>query len=84
MENIETLRNKIDKIDDKIADLLNARAKLVIKIGNLKRKLNMDVIQRKREEEIYERIKSRVKILKSSNVESIWKEIIIACRLIQS
>ena len=77
-------RRKIDKIDDKIAELLNIRAKIVLEIRLVKKKLNMDVIQPEREKEILSKMKKKLGILKSSSVEAIWKEIINACRLIQN
>ena len=84
MEKIEKFRKKIDKIDDKITDLLNTRAKIVIEIGILKKKLNMDVIQPNREKEILERLKKRSDILNHTSIEAIWKVIINTCRIIQS
>lgn len=84
MEKIEIFRKKIDKVDDKITDLLNTRAKIVIEIGILKKKINMNVHQPQREKEILERLKKRSVILKGISVEAIWKEIINACRIIQS
>ena len=67
----------------KIADLLNIRAELALKIGNLKKKSKMDVIQSRREELILDRIKTKVKILSEENIEAIWKEILNACRHVQ-
>jgi len=83
MEKIEKLRKKIDKTDDKIIDLLNKRAKIVRKIGIVKNDLNMVVNQPEREKEILDRLKKRAVILNSKNIEAIWKEIMIACKLIQ-
>jgi len=36
------LRKKIDEIDDKLIDLLNERAKIVIEVGNLKKSEKLD------------------------------------------
>jgi chorismate mutase/prephenate dehydratase len=84
MENIEIIRKEIDKIDDKITELLNIRAELALKIGDLKRKSNLEISQPKREEQILERIRSRVKILSGEDIEAIWREILNACRYIQA
>ncbi len=83
MEKIEKLRKEIDRTDDKIIDLLNERAEIVVKIGILKKNLNVDVNQPQRETEILDRLKKRALTLKSTNIEAIWKEIMIACKLIQ-
>ncbi|MFX0077471.1 MAG: chorismate mutase [Candidatus Hermodarchaeota archaeon] len=84
MEDIEILRKDIDKIDDKIVDLLNMRAKLVVEIGNIKKKMNIKVLNPQREKQILERVKENSILLKSTSIEAIWKEILHACRLIQS
>ena len=36
IEKIQELRKKIDELDDKIIDLLNQRAKIVIEVGDIK------------------------------------------------
>lgn len=84
MEKIENLREDIDKIDDKIVDLLNMRAKLVVEIGNLKKKIRIKILQPQREKEILERVKKKSILLKSTSIEAIWKEILNACRIVQS
>ncbi|MFX1377395.1 MAG: prephenate dehydratase [Promethearchaeota archaeon] len=80
---LRELREEINKIDDTIIDLLNKRGEIVIKIGNLKDKLNMKVFHRQREKEIIERIKEKSTVFNSSIVEAIWKEIISASKFIQ-
>ena len=37
---IQELRKKIDEIDDKLVDLLNERARIVIEVGNIKKTEN--------------------------------------------
>jgi chorismate mutase len=83
MEEIEILRKEIDKIDDKIVDLLNMRAEIVAEIGNIKRKIGLEVLNPQREEEILKRVKKKSILLKNTSIEAIWKEILNACRLIQ-
>ncbi|MFX1239713.1 MAG: chorismate mutase [Promethearchaeota archaeon] len=84
MEEIEILRKDIDKIDDKIVDLLNMRAELVVEIGKIKKQMKIEVLQPQREKEILKRVKEKSILLKSTSIEAIWKEILNACRLIQS
>ena len=76
-------REKINEIDDKLINLLNERANLVLEIGNVKKRLNIEVIQPQREAEIFQRLKSKSTIFTSSSIEAIWKEIISASRVIQ-
>ncbi|MGQ4875105.1 MAG: prephenate dehydratase [Promethearchaeia archaeon] len=80
---LEELREEINHIDDEIIELLNKRGLIVQEISDVKNKLGMDVFQPKREQEIIDRIKSKSKILKRHNIESIWKEIMGACKEIQ-
>lgn len=80
---LEGCRKNIDKIDTKMIKLLNKRGKLVQNIGKIKKKLNMDISQLERERQVIERMTLKSKILKNASVESIWREIIKACKLIQ-
>ncbi|UCC18606.1 MAG: chorismate mutase [Promethearchaeota archaeon] len=83
-EDLRRYRKKVDKIDDKLLNLLNKRGKTVLKIGKIKKKAHMVINQSQREEEIIERIKLKSIILEKASVENIWREIIHACKLIQS
>lgn len=76
-------RKEIDEIDNRIVDLLNKRGSFIIKLGEIKKKLNLEVFQPQREREIIERIKSKSSIFKKSSMEIIWNEIISASKLIQ-
>ena len=80
---IEELREVINEIDDKIIILLNERGEIVLKIGNLKKILDLNVFQPIREKEIIERIKTKSTILKPMSIEAIWREILSASKLIQ-
>ncbi|MFX0000795.1 MAG: chorismate mutase [Candidatus Hodarchaeota archaeon] len=80
---LEKLRKDIDKIDNKIIELLGKRGIIAQKIGTLKRRLNKDIFQPQREKEIIEGIKRKSTVLKAISVEAIWREIIDACKLIQ-
>ena len=82
-EDLNKLRDEINKIDDKLVDLLNKRGNNVIKIGDLKNKLNLTVFQPHRENEIIERLENKSTIFKNTSIEAIWKEIMSASKLIQ-
>ncbi|MFW9938221.1 MAG: prephenate dehydratase [Candidatus Thorarchaeota archaeon] len=83
VKKVEELRKEIDKIDDNIIDLLNKRGNLVIQIGNIKKALNLDIVQPAREQEILNKIKSKPGTFQQASMEAIWKEIISASRVIQ-
>ena len=52
---IEELRKEIDGIDDQLVELLNERAKRVLKIRGLKQQGKLSLFDPKREEEIFNR-----------------------------
>ena len=83
-ELLEEYREQISKIDNDIIELLNKRGSIIQKIGNLKIKLGMEINQPEREKEIINRIKKKSIILKPTSIESIWREIFIASKLIQN
>ncbi len=52
MDNLKKLRNEIDKIDEKILELLDRRMAIASEIGRIKRNLGIPIEDIKREEEI--------------------------------
>lgn len=82
-KDLENARKEIDEIDDQIIDLLNKRGNAVIKIGSIKKALNIEVSQPNREKEVFDRIKRKRTVFKKSSIESIWKELISASKVIQ-
>ncbi len=58
---IDYLRKEIDALDSKIVDLLNERAKIVLKIGEIKKRNRAQVYVPHREQEVYSRITSQNK-----------------------
>lgn len=83
IQKLEEYRKRIDEIDNEIVELLNKRGITVSKIGEIKKLLNLEVIQTEREREILERIKNKTKIIKPDSIGAIWKEILSASRSIQ-
>ena len=80
---LEQFRLDIDKIDDKIINLLNKRAEIVLNISRVKKILNLDTYQPQREREIIQRIVEKSTILKSTSIKTIWSEIIGASKDLQ-
>ena len=66
---IKELRNRIDKVDDQIFDLIIKRFDYVKKIGKVKKEMNMPVDDKAREEIIIERLSEKL----NSNIN--YKEI---------
>ncbi len=81
--NLDKLREEINEIDNELVKLLNNRADIVLKIGEIKNKLNLDTYQPEREIKVINNVKKLSKVIKPASIEAIWKEIIGACKLIQ-
>ena len=68
MKEIQTLRRRIDEIDDRILELINQRLKVAERIGSLKSRSGAAVIDSQRETQIYERLSSLNQIIKLLNM----------------
>ncbi len=55
-QKIKEFRKKIDEIDNKLVDLLNERARIVIEVGNVKKIAKLDFHSPSREQEILARL----------------------------
>ncbi len=83
-ESIEDLRREIDSIDEKILELLNRRAKLAKKIGEIKKKEGKEIHVPERERKIFERLSKINKErfgeeFPTEAIFHIYREIISAC-----
>lgn len=77
-------RNKIDKIDKKILDLLNERAKCAVEIGKIKQ-ASLPVYVPSRETEVIDNlIKNNKGPLNKQDISVIYREIISVCRGMES
>lgn len=73
---LKNLRQKIDKIDDSILELLNKRARLAIEIGAIKKEGNHAIYVPEREREIYQRlINTNRGPFPNSAVKNVFREI---------
>lgn len=74
MKNLEELREEIDRIDKDIVKLFESRMEKVEKVSEYKRKNNIGILNRSREEEVIRRNK---KYLKNKNLEPYLEEFYI-------
>lgn len=76
---IKRYRKEIDKVDSKILELLNKRARHVIKIGKIKKGVAADFHSPERERQIYERLEKENKgPFPQEGVRAIFREIMSA------
>lgn len=57
MATLEELRAEIDRLDDELVRLLNARAMCAREIGRLKRALGLEIYQPDREADVFRRVR---------------------------
>ena len=78
MKTIFQLRDEVDAIDSKILDLLSERMKLIKKIAKQKKKTNLLILDKKREEEVNKSWLSKAESLEleTRTVQSILEEVL--------
>src|SRR5437867_966329 len=78
-EKIQQYRKEIDKLDEKILDLLNKRTGFVIKIGKVKKENRLEAYTPGREQEIYSRLEKHHKgPFPIEGVKAVFREIFSA------
>ena len=79
------LRNQIDMVDEELLISLNRRANLVIKVGQIKQKENIDVFDPGREKELMKRLNSLNKgPLRDEILEELFQSLINTLKKLQS
>lgn len=74
---LQELRKKIDEIDDKLIDLFNERARIVIQVGDIKKAEKLDFHSPSREREILERLTARNKgPFPQDTLKAVYREIL--------
>lgn len=82
---LRKLRERIDRIDDRILELLNQRVKNVLKIISLKEKKKLGIFSAEREASILKRLKKLNQgPLSDADIDSIFNEIFSICRYLRS
>ncbi|MFA5572072.1 MAG: chorismate mutase [Candidatus Bathyarchaeia archaeon] len=85
MDDIVTLREKIDKVDDQILGHISQRVKICQAIGELKKQQRKPVQDIDREKQVYQRIRDHAEslMLDPIMVERIYREIVNMCSTVQ-
>lgn len=80
-----TLRERIDAVDRQLLELLNRRASLALEVGEIKKRDGSPVFRPEREAQVIDGLKSvNAGPLGSDSVAPIWREIMSACRSLES
>ncbi len=80
---LAVLREQIDTVDRQLFDLLNQRASIVLKVGELKHRTGAPVYRPEREAQILGRLGASAGPLPGAALQSIWREVMSACRALE-
>ncbi len=75
---INSLRNRISRIDEKIVELLDERMSCVQEIARLKRKSNLVFYAPDREKEVYNNVLNKAKLFPDKGLKIIFREVMSA------
>ena len=82
---IEDWRVEIDKIDEELLRLLNARAEIAVRVGETKRVAGLSVCDRGREREVIDRARANNRgPLDGGAVERLFRAVIRESRRLQT
>ncbi len=82
---LQTLREHIDAVDRDLLGLLNRRAALALEVGEIKRREGSVVFRPEREAQVIDGLKrGNAGPLHSDSVAPIWREIMSACRALET
>ena len=84
-DKIKPLRDQIDTLDAQLLALLNERARLAQQVGHVKAETNAPVFRPEREAQVLTRIAdTNPGPLLSSDLQSIFREVMSACRALEN
>ena len=80
-EEIGELRKEINRLNEEIIEKLAKRVEVAVRIGAVKRRHGRPIVDRSREEKVYEQIRklARRRGLDAEGVERVFREIIRLC-----
>ena len=82
--NIEEVRNEIDRIDRELVDLINRRAECAIEVGRLKESKTASIFAPEREMQVISKVLGQNKgPLADKTISAIYREVISACRALE-
>jgi len=76
---VEHFREKIDRVDGRILELIEERVDIARKIGTIKRKKGLPIVDQEREQKILSNVTGKTRLNKQF-VKQIFREIMEYCR----
>ncbi len=85
MEDLQTLRKRVDEIDEKILKALSERVEVCRQIGEVKKQQGLPVRDQSRETKVYSKVKEKAANfqLEPSQIEAVYREIVNMCSAVQ-
>lgn len=84
-DKLKPLRDQIDAIDAQLLALLNERARVAQQVGHVKAETNAPVFRPEREAQVLSRVAdTNPGPLRSSDLQSIFREVMSACRALEN
>ena len=85
MDQIATLRKKVDELDLQILGLLGERAQVCRNIGSLKKQNGIQIRDASRENQVYQRVKAKAVEfhIDPQQLEAVYREIVNMCSAVQ-
>ncbi len=85
MDDISTLREKVNAVDDQILRDIAQRVKICRVIGELKKQQSKPIHDISREAEVFKRVKERAELFKIDpvKIERLYREIVNMCSSVQ-
>jgi chorismate mutase/prephenate dehydratase len=82
---LHSLREQIDTVDRELLALLNRRARIALEVGELKKREGSPVFRPEREAQVIASLESaNAGPLRDDSVAPIWREIMSACRALET
>jgi chorismate mutase/prephenate dehydratase len=81
--NLESLRNRIDELDDDILKLLDERARVVTEVARAKRASNLPTYDPERERIVLDRLAARAGRFPAEAIRAVYREVMSACLALQ-
>ena len=82
---LQSLREQIDALDRELLELLNRRARVALEVGELKRREGSPVFRPEREAQVIAALEAgNPGPLRGDSVGPIWREIMSACRALET
>jgi len=85
MDDLKVLRRRIDAVDEQLLQLLSQRAEICRGIGAAKKAAGLQVLDARREQEVYRQVKEKAAALGLNpvQVEAVYREIVNMCSAVQ-